>query len=177
MVRSTSPGLTAVRSVSPRRGGATRAGAVVLEAILAIPVLVIIVMACVEFGTMMVVEQAVLAGVAEGSREGAKVPTTLSAADGNRILAAVQATESSILSTQGINPSNVQIIVEDSSGVRNSGPAVGPVPGATGITDPAEVRVTVRLELANTSIPNLLATFGLNLTTRNFDVQSISRRD
>mgnify|MGYP000894981571 CR=1 FL=1 len=165
------------RSTGVRFDRVARTGAVVLEGILAIPILVIIVMACVQFGTTMIVEQAIMAGVTEGAREAAKVPTTLSAADGNRILLAVQATESSILSTQGISSANTQVIVEDSSGIRSSGPAVGPLPGVTTIIDPAEVRVTVRVELVNTSIPDLLSTFGLNLTTRNFSVVSVSRRD
>jgi Flp pilus assembly protein TadG len=177
VIRSPSSMCSNDRSAEVRFDGGVRTGAVVLEAVLAIPILVIIVMACVQFGTTMIVEQAILAGVTEGAREGAKVPTTLSAADGNRILSAVQTTESSILSTQGISLANTQIIVEDSSGIRSSGPAVGPVPVVTTITDPAEVRVTVRVELVNTSIPDLLSTFGLNLTTRNFSVVSVSRRD
>lgn len=162
-----------------------RQGAVLLEAILGIPILVIIVMAGVEFGTIMTVSGAVSAAVTEGAREGAKVPTTVGATDGNRVLNAVESAVATVLATQGIAATNVQVIVEDSdnpgaaanNGVRSSGPAVGSVPAVSGITDPAEVRVTVRVELSNTSVPNLLGTFGVTLTTRNFDVSSVSRRD
>ena len=164
---------------------ANRHGAVLLEAILGIPILIIVVMAGMEFGTIMMVSGAVSSAVTEGAREGAKVPTTVGAIDGNRVLSAVENAVATVLSTQGIAPANVQVIVEDSdnpgaaanNGVRSSGPAVGPVPAVSGITDPAEVRVTVRVELSNTSVPNLLGTFGVTLTTRNFDVSSVSRRD
>lgn len=167
------------------RPPAGRYGAVLLEAILGIPILVIVVMAGVEFGTIMTVSGAVSAAVTEGAREGAKVPTKVGATDGNRVLNAVESAVATVLSTQGISAANVQVIVEDSdnpgaaanNGVRSSGPAVGPVPAVSGITDPAEVRVTLRVELSNTSVPNLLGTFGVTLTTRNFDVSSVSRRD
>lgn len=163
----------------------SRAGVVILEAILAIPILVLVVMAAFEYGTIMIVHQAMQAAVTEGAREAAKVPTTVGAADGNRVLLAIQDVVTDVLGTQGVTLANSQIIVEDSdnpgialnNGVRNSGPAVGAVPGASGITNPAELRVTIRVELANTRIPNLLGTFGINLTTRNFDVSSVSRRD
>lgn len=163
----------------------SRVGAVILEAILGIPVLVIVVMAAFEYGTIMIVHQAVQAAVTEGAREAAKVPTTVGATDGNRVLLAIQDVVTDVLGTQGITLANSQIIVEDSdnpgaaanNGVRSSGPAVGAVPGASGITNPAEVRVTIRVELANTRIPNFLGTFGINLTTRNFAVSSVSRRD
>lgn len=154
-----------------------RRGAVLLEGVLVIPLLVIVVMAAFEFGICMIVEQAIVAAVVEGAREAAKVPTTIGAVDGVRVIDAVEAVEASILSTHGIGLSDVQIIVEDSSGLLDSGPAVGTVPGITGITDSAEVRVTVRVEIVKTRIPDLLATFGLKLTSRHFDVCSISRRD
>lgn len=156
-----------------------------LEAILGIPILVLIFMAAFEYGVLMLATQAMEAAVTEGAREAAKVPTTVGATDGNRILAAVQSVVADVLGTQGIAPANVQIIVQDSdtpgaagnNGVRSSGPAVGAVPAATTITDPYVVQVTLRVELANTRVPDLLATFGVNLISRNFDVTSISRRD
>lgn len=162
-----------------------RSGAVILESLLVIPILVLVVMGAFEFGTIMIVHQAVQAAVTEGSREAAKVPTTVGAVDGNRVLAAIQSVVTDVLGTQGITLANTQIIVEDSdtpgaagnNGVRSSGPAVGAVPAATGIVSPAEVRVTIRVELANTSVPNLLGSFGINLVSRNFSVSSVSRRD
>ena len=162
-----------------------RSGAVTLEAILAIPLLIFVVMAAFEFGTVAIVHQAMTAAVTEGAREASKVPTTVGALDGNRVLSAAEDAVFEILATQGIAPANVQLIVEDSdtpgdatnNGVRSSGPVVGAVPAATTVTSPAEVQLTLRVELVNTRIPNVLATFGVTLLTRNFDVCSVSRRD
>jgi Flp pilus assembly protein TadG len=183
-MRVCSPSISAesARQLSWRR---SRSASVVLEALLGIPILILVLMAGVQFGVTMIVHQAVLTAVTEGSREAAKVPTTVGALDGNRILLAVQSVATEVLGVQGILLANVQIIVEDSdnpgaalnNGVRSSGPLIGPVPAVSGITDPAEVRVMMRLEVANTPIPNLLSAFGVNLITRSFDVCSISRRD
>lgn len=154
-----------------------RRGAVTLEAILVIPVLILVVMACFEYGVAMLATEGFRAAVTEGAREGAKVPTTIAAVDGVRVINAVKATVEPMLNTQGIAPANIQVIVQDSSGVASSGPAVGPVPGVTTVIDPAVVLVTVRVQFTNTKIPNLLATFFVDLSTRKFDVSSISRRD
>lgn len=142
-----------------------RTGAVTLEAILAIPVLIIVLMAAFEFGTLAVIHQAVQAAVTESAREAAKVPTTRAAVDGNRLVLTVQnVVTQTLFNTHGIALADVTIDVDD---MTSDGT----------ITDPAEVRVNLKLELVDTPLPNLLGTFGVDLLSRNFDVTSISRRD
>ena len=43
--------------------------------------------------------------------------------------------------------------------------------------DPAEVRITLRVDFANARIPNLLGTFGVDLSAKYFELSSASRRD
>ena len=72
------------RSESVNAPSRDREGAVTLEAIIGLPILLLVVMAIFEYGTIMVVHHAVMAAVTKGAREGAKVPTTLGAADRSR---------------------------------------------------------------------------------------------
>ena len=168
------------RSESVNAPSRDRQGAVTLEAIIGLPILLLVVMAIFEYGTIMVVHHAVMAAVTKGAREGAKVPTTLGAADRSRVLDAVEYSVEDVLGTHGLTvdvASGVQVVVEDSTGVGSRGQAIGVVPGVTGITDPAEVRITLRVQFANARIPNLLGTFGVDLSAKYFEMSSTSRRD
>lgn len=158
---------------------ASRRGAVTLEAIIGLPILVIVLMAGFEYGLMVLSHQAVMSAVTEAAREGAKVPTTVGAADGVRVLNAVEATVESVLGTHGLTVdagSGVQVVIEDSSGIGSRGQAIGGVPAFTSITDPNEVRVTIRVQFDNAPIPNLLGTFGVDLSAKTFEMCSVSRR-
>ena len=128
----------------------------------------------------MVMHQAVMSAAAEAAREGTKVPTTIGAADGTRILDAVENAVETVLGTHGLTvdaASGVQVVVEDSSGVDSRGQTIVTPPAVTGITDAAEVRVTLRVEFNNTGIPGLLETFGIHLSSKHFEMTSVSRRD
>ena len=157
-----------------------RRGVVTLEAIVGVPILLIVLMAGFEYGLIMIMHQAVMSAVTEAAREGAKVPTTVGAADGARILNGVENAVETVLGTHGLTvdvASGVQVVVEDSSGVGSRGQTIVAPPAVTGITDLAEVRVTVRVKISNTRIPGLLETFGINLSAKNFAMTSVSRRD
>lgn len=162
------------------RGDVRRAGVVSFQSMLAIPILLFAFMAAVEYGTMMTVHHAVMAAATEGAREGAKVPTDL-ATNSTRVLDALEATAEEVLfKTHGLTVvpnSGVFLIVEDSSGIASRGQVIGTVPGATGITDPAEVRLTIRVKFSNARIPNLLGVFSVDLSSKYFEMSSISRRD
>lgn len=160
-----------------RRG---RHAVVTLEAIVGLPILLIVLMAGFEYGLIMIMHQAVMSAAAEAAREGAKVPTTVGAADGARVLNGVENAVETVLGTHGLTvdtASGVQVVVEDSSGVGSRGQTLVAPPAATGITDLAEVRVTVRVKISSTHIPGLLETFGIPLTSKYFAMTSVSRRD
>ena len=158
----------------------SRHGVVTLEAIVGVPILVIVLMAGFEYGLIMIMHQAVMSAVTEAAREGAKVPTTVGAVDGARVLNGVESAVETVLGTHGLTvdvASGVQVVVEDSSGVGSRGQAIVAPPVVTSVTDLAEVRVTVRVEFNNTGIPGLLETFGINLSAKYFEMTSVSRRD
>lgn len=158
-----------------------RRAAVTLEAILVIPILVIALMATFVYGTILTVHHAVMAAATEGAREGAKVPTTLSAADGSRILDAVEDAVETVLGTHGLTvsgTSGVLVIIEDSTDVDCRGDAtIESCPGITTVGDTATVRVTVLVNFEDANIPNLLKTFGIDFTGDYLKICSDSRRD
>ena len=105
----------------------SRHGVVTLEAIVGVPILVIVLMAGFEYGLIMIMHQAVMSAVTEAAREGAKVPTTVGAVDGARVLNGVESAVETVLGTHGLTvdvASGVQVVVEDSSGVGSRGQAI-----------------------------------------------------
>jgi Flp pilus assembly protein TadG len=162
--------------------GRARSGAVTLEAILVIPILVITLMAAFVYGSIVTVHHAVMAAATEGAREAAKVPTTLGATDGSRILDAAELTVEEVLSTHGLTvsaTSGVMVIVEDSTSIGCRGETIITCPGATtvAVTDTATVRVTVVVKFEDANIPNLLSSFGVNFTGEYLQLCSDSKRD
>ncbi len=163
-----------------RRSARLPRGVVTLEAIVGLPILVIVLMAGFEYGLIMLMHQTVMSAVTEAAREGAKVPTTVGAVDGARVLDAAENAVEIVLGTHGMAvdvTSGVQVVVEDSSGIGARGQTIVAPPAVTGITDPFEVRVTIRVAFNKTGIPGLLDTFGINLSAKHFEMVSVSRRD
>ena len=165
-------------------GGLGRAGIAAFESLLVIPILLFALMAAFEYGAMMAVHHAVMSAATEAAREGAKVPTDLAtdaAGATTRILDALEATVETVLfTTHGLTvvpDSGVFLIVEDSTGIASRGQVIGTVPGATGITDASEVRVTIRVNFSNARVPNWLSAYCLDLSGKYFEMSSISRRD
>lgn len=158
-----------------------RRAAVTLEAVLVIPILVIVLMATFVYGSILTVHHAVMAAATEGAREGAKVPTTLSAVDGARILDAVEAAVETVLAAHGLTVgmnSGVLVIIEDNTDVDCRGDTtIESCPVVTTVSDLATVRVTVLVNFADAPIPNLLATFGVDFIGDYLRICSDSRRD
>ena len=165
-------------------GGLRRAGIAAFESLLVIPILLFAFLVAFEYGAMMAVHHAVMSAATEAAREGAKVPTDLAtdaAGATTRILDALEATVETVLfTTHGLTvvpDSGVFLIVEDSTGIASRGQVIGTVPGATGITDASEVRVTIRVNFSNARVPNWLSAYCLDLSGKYFEMSSISRRD
>jgi Flp pilus assembly protein TadG len=165
-----------------------RSGAVTLESILGLPILLITIFAIFLFGFILIVQQGVTHAAIEAAREAAKVPSTVSGTD--TVEDAAVATADEVLSIYGLTVSggspNAELVVEDSSGSAWIGDAIVAPTGGCGVIappaylfcatssvgDPSIVRVRVIVSFASIPIPNLLGVFGWNTSGSYFDVTS-----
>lgn len=154
------------RSLGPRPTGFTRRGAVTLEFIVALPVLVIVLLAVIEFGMLIAhTQQLTLA-----SRAGAEVASQTDLSAVTAIPPAVLQAINSQLSSSGVTP--CRIILEHnvpgtspttlSDPVAPSCPCVPPT-APLPVIAARSVRVTVCAPMSELA-PNCLALFGFNLT-------------
>jgi Flp pilus assembly protein TadG len=168
---------------SPRRGAA------VLEAIIALPILLIALFGTFLFTTLLMVRSGVKQAAIEGAREASKVraaaydavdagtcpPANPPAAD-DVVDAAVAAVDE-VLGTYGLQTGDsVQVIVNDNAAVTYRGEQiVNPCAIArTGCDGKVEVRVIVRYSAI--PIPDLLDVFGFSVSGENFDFAAMGRR-
>jgi hypothetical protein len=169
---------------SPRRGAA------VLEAIIALPILLIALFGTFLFTTLLMVRSGVKQAAIEGAREASKVragaydavdagtcpPANPPAAD-DVVDAAVAAVDE-VLGTYGLQAgNNVQVIVNDNAASTYRGEQIVDPCGAPALTDCAgkvEVRVIVRYSAI--PIPDLLDVFGFSVSGENFDFAAMGRR-
>ena len=178
------------RGGSRKRGGSRPRGAAVLEAIIALPILLIAVFGAFLFTTILMVRSGVKQAAIEGAREASKVfdanydvvnaatcpPANPPAADAV-VTAAVSAVDK-VLGTYGLQTGdNVQVIVNDNADATYRGEQIVNPCAAPALTDCAgkvEVRVIVRYSAI--PIPDLLNVFGFSVTGENFDFAAMGRR-
>lgn len=168
---------------SPRRGAA------VLEAIIALPILLIALFGTFLFTTLLMVRSGVKQAAIEGAREASKVragaydavdagtcpPANPPAAD-DVVDAAVAAVDE-VLGTYGLQTGDsVQVIVNDNAAVTYRGEQIVNPCGIarTGCDGKVEVRVIVRYSAI--PIPDLLDVFGFSVSGENFDFAAMGRR-
>lgn len=169
------------------------AAAVTLEAVLGIPLFLIVFFATFLFGMIMTVAQGVTHAAIEGAREAAQVNSTVASSDAVESAAVTQVNDILAiygLTASGLNP-DVQVIVEDSSGSAYAGQPIiaGPcgsnVPPAVldcastsiALTDVRRVRVRVLVEFSAIPIPDFLGYFGASVVGKRFDSRSDALRD
>lgn len=175
-----------------RRGGlraSPRRGAAVLEAIIALPILLIALFGTFLFTTLLMVRSGVKQAAIEGAREASKVraaaydavnaatcpPAAPPAADA--VVDTAVAAVNEVLGTYGLQAgNNVQVIVNDNAAVTYRGEQiVNPCAIArTGCDGKVEVRVIVRYSAI--PIPDLLDVFGFSVSGENFDFAAMGRR-
>lgn len=161
----------------------SRKGSVLLEFILAFPLILIVSLAIIEFGFFALLQQSITAAAIEGSREAAKVGATVDSV-GNLIQEYVDLNSSLMLdvaqqpaaSAQG----NVAVYIDDGSNnltqsIGNSDipcSPVGPAPNAS------QIKVTICLNLTDTNgtvpIPDLLSTFGFTLSGKQLEISAMT---
>lgn len=162
----------------PVRDG-QRTGSVLLEFILAFPIILILSLAIILFGFFALLQQTVTAATIEGSREAAQVGATTTSV-GN-LIQEYLAINSLNLIVAPAAPGAGDVLVVIQEGVlptqmlgNSSIPCtpVGPAPSAS------EVKVTVCLNLTDTNgtfpLPNLLSSFGFTLSGKQLEISAMT---
>lgn len=158
-----------------------RKGSVLLEFILAFPLILIISLAIIEFGFFSLLQQTITVSAIEGSREAAHVGAT-STSVGNLIDQYVAINSLNLdVGAQPAAPGQGDVLVVIETGgiptqtIGNSDipcTPVGPAPS------PFEVKVTVCLNLTDTNgttpIPNLLSSFGFTLSGKQLEISAMT---
>lgn len=149
-----------------------RHGAVLVEALLAIPVLVLISLAGVQYVQAVVVQQAVQAAADAAAREAAK--PSLDPAP-----ARVENVVNQYLGRLGLAVApNAGVRIDlDARATPNSDTSQLPIPpGPDPARQPSITRVTVQVHYGSTRLPNALAYFGIDFAQRGFRATAIARR-
>ncbi len=149
------------------RRSTRRRGAVTIEAIVVIPILVIVTFALFQFAGTIAVEQAVSYAATAGARESAKYGTD----------AEIQTTVENALAPYNIvTGANCSVIVERfGSADTQIGTFTMTHPTNPAAPSSGETRVTVGVSLAVAPLSSLLGSLGLDLSTRTFKASSLTR--
>jgi len=153
-----------------------RRGIQVLEALLVIPILLIAIMSGFLFGPLIAVDQSTRSAAEDAAREGAKQR-------GSQVVEEiVMEVVTPILAIHNLSPTTgggAMVIVEQLDEVSCLGDTGlwNDCPVSSTVTDPAEVRVTVRVSVAAAPIPQVLAYFGVDLSSRTLECTALGRRD
>lgn len=147
-----------------RTDGKRRRGSSTLEAIIVIPVLVIITVAAIEFGIVLVVEQAIAHAATVAAREAAKEAVLKSPSDVADELVDVVNT---MLAPHNLTVgASVAFALEVGESPTERRGALDCDPPATPMVAADEVRVTVCVRLDTAPFPNLLSGFGVDISNR-----------
>ncbi|WP_417381533.1 TadE/TadG family type IV pilus assembly protein [Gimesia sp.] len=160
-----------------------RTGSVLLEFILAFPLILILSLAVIQFGFFALLQQTVTVATIEGSREAAQVGSTTSSV-GNLIqqYVAINSLNLVVTSPATSGAGDVLVVIQEggdlpaqTQSIGNSDipcTPVGPAPGAS------EVKVTICLNLTDTNgtspLPNLLSSFGFTLSGKQLEISAMT---
>ncbi|QDT26109.1 TadE-like protein [Gimesia panareensis] len=164
-----------------------RRGSVLLEFILAFPIILMLSLAIIEFGFYTLLQQSITAAAIEGTRKAAQVGATKN--DIGNLIQQYVAVNSLDLSV-GTQPASsgqgdVFVSIQDgtttlSTTMGNSDIPCSPVgpPPSDGSTWPAEIKVTICVNLTDTNgtfpIPNLLYLFGFSLSGKQLEISAMT---
>lgn len=162
----------------PRPRGASgrlRRGVEILELILALPVMLIASLAVLEFGILVLVQQAVTTAATEGAREAAKGATCTEVGE---VVEAFLAAHNLDISGGG----SVKVVCESKAGGVTTTASAGNAsldcsPPGFGLNN-GEVRVTVCVEVTDGNdkpVPDWLSVFGFSLAGATFEVSSLAQ--
>lgn len=158
--------------MSIRAFASDRRGAVLVEALLALPVLVLITFAGVQYTQVVVVEQAVQAAADAAAREAAKLPYSW-----DTIPSRIEQTVNAHLAGFGIQVGpgvRIDYLVAPYSSYLNRTPNSDPtlpvirLPIQPEDTSPYHTVVNLEVRYPATGLPNMLAYFGIDFSNRIF---------
>tara|TARA_R110000868_G_C10971950_1_gene770143 strand:+ start:3821 stop:4384 length:564 start_codon:yes stop_codon:yes gene_type:complete len=170
------------RRFTSKAGNGGRSGSVLLEFILAFPIILIISLAVIQFGFFALLQQTVTIATIEGSRKAAQVGSTTDSV-GNLIqqYVALNSLDLQVVSPATSNTGNVLVTIETGPApvttvtIGNSDIPCTPVGPAPGI---GEVKVTVCMNLTDSNgtspIPNLLSSFGFTLSGKQIEISAMT---
>lgn len=147
-----------------------RKGVLTLEAILVLPILIVATLATIQFGVLLVVQQAVSHAATVAAREAGK------GADVDTLVCVVNA----VLAPHGITiGEGASVVLEDPAAdepvvQRGTLPANPP---ATPTLNNTEVRVTVSVELSQRPFLNALKSFCIDFTDKRFEISSFVKKE
>ena len=153
-----------IRRARRRRNAAVRNAAVTLEAILCVPVLVIAFFAVVEFGMILVVQNAVTSAAIKAAKK---------SAEGGALADAKTAAETVMaVHSMAVMDDNILIERTDSVGALTTHPAATTCTSglATLAPNANQTRVTLCFPLPAGPIGNFLSTLGFDLTGKRFNI-------
>lgn len=179
-----------------RRRRSQTLGAAVLEAIIALPILLIAVFGTFLFTTILMVRSGVRQAAIEGAREASKVyaanydevnaatcPPPNPQVAGDLVVDEAVGAVNSVLGVYGLATGNgttnsgVQVIVYDNLAATYRGEEIFDPCAAPANTDCAgKVQVRVIVRYSAIPIPNLLNVFGVSVADENFDFTAMGRR-
>lgn len=144
-----------------------RRGSAVLEAMLVLPILILVALAIFQFGVAMIVEQAVGHAATVAAREAGKGAS----------LAELGPVVEEVLAPHGLSiGSQASLVLENGRNGRSEQlgtyPCVSPrEPGM----DASEVRVTVCVNLGQPPLLNALASYGIDFSRLHFQASTVTR--
>ncbi len=153
-----------------------RAGSVILEAILALPILVLVTFAAIQYGETIIFEQAVVAAADEAAREAAKGATAAEVGE----VVDIMLSPFGLVVGPGVRVDIEQTVIPVSVTLGdNTVPAPPAIAFATppnGMLEQNEIRVTLQVTFPTSKVPNVLEYFGIDFSTKRFRSSALSRR-
>ncbi len=152
---------------SPRKARSRR-GVETLELILVLPVLVILIVFCVQFAMVAIFQSAVTHAASVGAREAGK------GADLDTIVDAVQQIVGvNCITISDVNGSGTKVVLEDAgSPTEEFGDALLVCTPPGNALEPTQVRVTVCVDLSATPFCDALAAWGVTFAGRDLKASS-----
>lgn len=159
-----------------RSAGRSRVGASTLEAIVALPIAIIVTFAIFQFGILMIVQQTVTRAAIEAASAGALESNvtdanTAAIAAANDVLAVHNL---SIDSTSTDTTSDTKLLLEygTSIAIETGDPGLTCSAPSSPTLTATDIRATVCLDLEKSPLQNFLSSFGFNVTGKRLEISS-----
>lgn len=164
-----------------RRRVDTRRGVQILESILVLPILLIAILACFQFGPVMIVQATLTNAAEETARETSKI-YQFDISDATDVDKSEAVANTILAAAHGLTTASpgVLLILENSDGVACRGDAAMEAlycPAATSVTDSMQTKATILLNVDDAPVPLVLQTFCVDISDQRFQIAAVVRSD